>query len=119
MVNSKKIGIAGAAVVLVTLVTIFGASYMSDFENPRSSIQDESKTHELQHAPVLGSETATVTIIEVGDYQCHMCKLWFEKTRPFDPATNNTVVKIKAAQPFILILMHNGKQGWKNTTYNC
>ena len=82
MVDAKKIGIAGAAVVLVTLVTIFGASYMSDFENPRSSTQDESKTHELQHAPVLGSETATVTIIEVGDYQCHMCKLWFEKTRP-------------------------------------
>ena len=82
MVDAKKIGIAGAAVVLVTLVTIFGASYMSDFENPRSSTQDESKTHELQHAPVLGSETATVTIIEVGDYQCHMCKLWFEETRP-------------------------------------
>ena len=52
---------------------------MSDFENPRSSIQDESKTHELQHAPVLGSETATVTIIEVGDYQCHMCKLCLKK----------------------------------------
>ncbi|MEC7710881.1 MAG: DsbA family protein [Thermoproteota archaeon] len=82
MVDAKKIGIAGAAVVLVTLVTIFGSSYMSDFENPRTSTQDESKTLELQHAPVLGSETATVTIIEVGDYQCHMCKLWFEKTRP-------------------------------------
>ena len=82
MVDAKKIGIAGAAVVLVTLVTIFGASYMSDFENPRGSPTNESETLEMQHAPVLGSETATVTIIEVGDYQCHMCKLWFEKTRP-------------------------------------
>ena len=82
MVDSKKIGIAGAAVVLVTLVTIFGTSYMSDFENPRGSPTNESETLEMQHAPVLGSETATVTIIEVGDYQCHMCKLWFEKTRP-------------------------------------
>jgi len=88
MVNSKKIGIAGAAVVLVTLVTIFGTSYMADFENnPRNvaqnnSQEDELKTIELKHAPVLGSDTATVTIVEVGDYQCHMCKLWFENTRP-------------------------------------
>jgi len=88
MVDSKKIGIAGAAVVLVTLVTIFGTSYMADFENnPRNVDQNNSqenklKAIELQDAPVLGSNTATVTIIEVGDYQCHMCKLWFEETRP-------------------------------------
>ena len=88
MVDSKKIGIAGAAVVLVTLVTIFGTSYMADFENnPRNMAQNDSeqnelKAIELKHAPVLGSDTATVTIVEVGDYQCHMCKLWFEQTRP-------------------------------------
>ncbi len=88
MVDSKKIGIAGAAVVLVTLVTLFGTSYMADFENnPRAasqnnSQQNELKELELKHAPVLGSDTATVTIVEVGDYQCHMCKLWFEETRP-------------------------------------
>ena len=88
MVDSKKIGIAGAAVVLVTLVTIFGTSYMADFENnPRNVAQNNSqenelKAIELKHAPVLGSDTATVTIVEVGDYQCHMCKLWFYETRP-------------------------------------
>ena len=88
MVDSKKIGIAGAAVVLVTLVTIFGTSYMADFENnPRNVSQNDSqenklKAIELKHAPVLGSDTATVTIVEVGDYQCHMCKKWFEETRP-------------------------------------
>ena len=88
MVDSKKIGIAGAAVVLVTLVTIFGTSYMADFENnPRSMTQNNSQENELRaielkHAPVLGSDTATVTIVEVGDYQCHMCKKWFEETRP-------------------------------------
>jgi len=88
MVDSKKIGIAGAAVVLVTLVTIFGTSYMADFENnPRNvaqndSEQNELKEIELKHAPVLGFDTATVTIVEVGDYQCHMCKRWFEQTRP-------------------------------------
>jgi len=83
MVDSKKIGIAGAAVVLVTLVTIFGTSYMADFENnPRNVAKTETNSQELLHPPVLGSDTATVTIVEVGDYQCHMCKMWFEKTRP-------------------------------------
>ena len=83
MVDSKKIGVAGAAVALVTILTIFGTSYMSDFDTARTSTtEDGVKTLELKQAPVLGSEAATVTIIEVGDYQCHMCKLWFEETRP-------------------------------------
>ncbi len=83
MVDSKKIGIAGAAIVLVTLVTIFGVSYMADFENnPRNVAKTETNSQELQHPPVLGSDTATVTIAEVGDCQCHMCKMWFETTRP-------------------------------------
>ena len=83
MVDPKKIGLAGAAVVLVTLVTLFGTSYMADFENdPRTVAQNETKSQELEHPPVLGSDSATITIVEVGDYQCHMCKMWFEKTRP-------------------------------------
>ena len=81
MVDSKKIGIAGAAVVLVTLVTIFGTSYMADFENnPRNVSQNDSQ--ETFEYIALGSETATVTIIEIGDYQCEMCKRWFDTARP-------------------------------------
>ena len=83
MVDTKKIAVAGAAVVLFAILVTFATSYMSDFDTPRTSTtEDEFKTLELKQAPVLGSETATVTIIEVGDYQCHMCKLWFEETRP-------------------------------------
>ena len=83
MVDTKKIAVAGAAVVLVVILVTFATSYMSDFDTPRTSTNDdEFKTLELKQAPVLGSKSATVTIIEVGDYQCHMCKLWFEETRP-------------------------------------
>ena len=83
MVDAKKIGVAGAAIVLVTLVAVFATSYMSDFETPRTSnTGEESQAIQLKGAPVLGSKTATVTIVEVGDYQCHMCKLWFKETRP-------------------------------------
>ena len=83
MANTKKIAVAGAAVVLVAILVTFSTSYMSDFDNSRfSKTEDGIKTLELKQAPVLGSPTATVTIIEVGDYQCHMCKKWFEETRP-------------------------------------
>ena len=84
MVDTKKIAVAVAAVVLVVILVTFATSYMSDFDTPRTSTNDddEFKTLELKQAPVLGSKTATVTIIEVGDYQCHMCKIWFEETRP-------------------------------------
>ncbi len=83
MVDAKKIGLAGAAVVLVSLVTMYGTSYMADFENnPRNVAQNEIKPQEHHSTLFLGSDSATITIVEVGDYQCHMCKLWFEKTRP-------------------------------------
>ena len=83
MVDAKKIGVAGAAIVLVTLVAVFATSYMSDFETPRTSnTGEESQAIQLKGAPVLGSKTAPLTIVEVGDYQCHMCKLWFKETRP-------------------------------------
>ena len=83
MADTKKIAVAGAAVVLVAILVTFSTSYMSDFDTARTSTtEDGIKTLELKQAPVLGSQTATVTIIEVGDYQCHMCKLWFEETRP-------------------------------------
>ena len=81
MVDAKKIGVGIAAIVLVTRVAVFVTSYMSDFETARTpSTEDESQLP--KDAPVLGSTAATVTIVEVGDYQCHMCKLWFKETRP-------------------------------------
>ena len=83
MVDAKKIGVAGAAIVLVTLVAVFATSYMADFETARTpNAENETKPLHLKDAPVLGSKDATITIVEVGDYQCHMCKLWFEETRP-------------------------------------
>ena len=78
LANTKKIAVAGAAVALVAIVTIFASSYISDFDNMNTQRNTEQKFETI----ALGSETATVTIVEIGDYQCEMCKLWFEKTRP-------------------------------------
>jgi len=78
MVDTKKIAVAGASVALISIVTIFASSYMSDFDD----INTQRNVKQNFEVIALGSETATVTIVEVGDYQCEMCKLWFEKTRP-------------------------------------
>ena len=60
MVDAKKIGVAGAAIVLVTLVAVFATSYMSDFETARTpNAEDETKSIQLKGAPYLGSKTAT------------------------------------------------------------
>ncbi len=82
MVNAKLIGIGAAAVILVVLVTVYGVSYMADFENARPTSNDDVKSLSLTDVPIFGSHDAPVTIVEVGDYQCHMCKKWFEETRP-------------------------------------
>jgi len=78
MVDAKKIGLAGAAILLVTLVTIFASSYVSNFD----TINTQRNNTQNYETIALGSESASVTIIEIGDYQCEMCKLWLEKTRP-------------------------------------
>ena len=82
MANTKKIAVGIVAVILIAVVTISFSSYLSEFNNVQNSSQDELKAVTFKTPPVLGSQTASVTIIEVGDYQCEMCKLWFEKTRP-------------------------------------
>jgi len=38
-------------------------------------------------SPLLGSDSAPITIIEFGDYQCSQCKIWFFNTKP-DIETN-------------------------------
>ena len=76
------IAVAAAAIALVAGVTISFSSYLGEFENAQSSADDEFETISIKQTPVLGSQNAPVTIVEVGDYQCHMCKLWFEETRP-------------------------------------
>ena len=77
MANPKTIAVCVVAVILVAAVTISFSSYLSEFDTART-LPAEHKFETI----ALGSETATVTIVEVGDYQCEMCKLWFEKTRP-------------------------------------
>ena len=81
MANPKKIAVGVVAIILVAAVTISFSSYISEFNNVQNSSQDEFETISLKGVPILGSTTASVTLIEIGDYQCPACKLWFDNTR--------------------------------------
>ena len=81
MVNTKVIAVGITAVILIVAVTAYASSYMSEFDNVQRSSQDEGQIIALTDVPVLGSKNASVTIVEIGDYQCPACKLWFDNTR--------------------------------------
>jgi len=80
---SKKGIIVGA----ITAAVIIGivASYSSN-DAVESLNLDMGQTHgtvsTAMGSPILGSPTASITIIEFGDYQCHQCYNWFHNTKP-------------------------------------
>ena len=82
---NKKIAIAIAFVVLVTVVGIASSSYYStlvEMQQYKPSMSKQILDINLKNAsPVLGSENAPITIVEFGDYQCEACYHWFHNTR--------------------------------------
>ena len=50
-------------------------------------------------SPVLGSATASITIVEFGDYQCEACQYWFHNTR--DTLIDNYIETGKAKLVFM------------------
>jgi len=87
---SKRIIVSAAFVVIVIIVIVSFASYQSNLlemhdrdrymENIIAS-QQSSLINLENGSPILGSESAPVTIVEFGDYQCEACYHWFHNTR--------------------------------------
>ena len=76
LANTKKYVVAGVGIAVVIVIAISFTSYLGQFEQ----VQKQDSTT-LTSIPILGSESASVTIIEIGDYQCEMCKRWFDQSR--------------------------------------
>lgn len=80
---SKKGLVAGgvAAAVIIGII----ASYSAQL-NPETVNLDMSRTHgsisTAMGSPILGNPSATVTIVEFGDYQCPQCYNWFHNIKP-------------------------------------
>ena len=82
---NKKIAIAIAFVVLITVVGIASSSYYStlvEMQQYKPGMSKQILDINLKNgSPVLGSENAPITIVEFGDYQCEACYHWFHNTR--------------------------------------
>jgi len=87
--EAKPVIVAGTFVVIVIAVVIGFTSYQTGWESSNEMVMEQflksqqKAQLELRYgSPILGSESAPVTIVEFGDYQCEACYHWFHNTRP-------------------------------------
>ena len=87
---NKRLVVSVVFVVLVIVVAISFSSYQANLLEmhdktkylERIAAKTASPLVNLENgSPPLGSESAPVTIVEVGDYQCEACYHWFHNTR--------------------------------------
>ncbi|MFB5638249.1 MAG: DsbA family protein [Nitrosarchaeum sp.] len=75
--NKNKFIIVG---IIVTII-ISGAIIISTNTSENNHVKQLS-IDTTKGSPVLGLESAQVTIIEFGDYQCPFCQKWNQNTKP-------------------------------------
>ena len=105
---SKRIIVSAAFVIIVIIVIVSFASYQANLlemhdrdrymENIIAS-QQSSLVNLENGSPPLGSESARITIVEFGDYQCEACYAWFHNTR--DTLIDNYIETGKAKLVFM------------------
>ena len=85
---NKKLVVSVAFVVIVAVVIISFSTYYATLLETQKVAQDRflASQQEPQQefdngSPILGSESAPITIVEFGDYQCEACYAWFHTTR--------------------------------------
>ena len=103
---NKKLVVSVAFVVIVAVVIISFSTYYATLLETQKVAQDrflasqQKPQQEFQHgSPILGSESAPITIVEFGDYQCEACYAWFHNTR--DTLIDNYIETGKAKLIFV------------------
>ena len=81
----KKKGIIFGRIVAAVIIGIIGAAALMQTGSESLNL-DMGRSHgtvsTAMGSPILGSESAPITIIEFGDYQCNQCYNWFHNTKP-------------------------------------
>ena len=103
---NKKLVVSVAFVVIVAVVIISFSTYYATLLETQKLAQDrflasqQEPQQEFENgSPILGSESAPITIVEFGDYQCEACYAWFHTTR--DTLIDNYVETGKAKLIFV------------------
>ena len=104
--EAKPVIVAGTFVVIVIAVVIAFTQYQTGWESSNEMVMEQflksqqKAQLELRYgSPILGSESAPVTIVEFGDYQCEACYHWFHNTR--DTLIDNYIETGKAKLVFV------------------
>ena len=98
---SKNIIVGGTFVGIVIVVVVLFTSFQAGWDNnPGGMGMKIVSTINLENgSPALGSESAPITIVEFGDYQCEACYAWFHNTR--DTLIDNYIETGKAKLVFL------------------
>ena len=104
---NKKLVVSVAFVILIIVVAISFSSYQANLLEMHDKTKYLEKIAAKQSpllnlengSPALGSNSAPITIVEFGDYQCEACYHWFHNTR--DTLIDNYIETGKAKLVFI------------------
>ena len=103
---NKRLVVSVAFVVIVAVVIISFSTYYATLLETQKLAQDrflasqQEPQQEFENgSPILGSESAPITIVEFGDYQCEACYAWFHNTR--DTLIDNYIETGKAKLIFV------------------
>jgi len=104
---NKRLVVSVAFVILIIVVAISFSSYQANLLEMHDKTKYLEKIAAKQSpllnlengSPVLGSDSASITIVEFGDYQCEACYHWFHNTR--DTLIDNYIETGKAKLVFI------------------
>ena len=76
--NKTKFIIIGAIIAIAVGLSVISTNTSTQEDNPIKPLSIDT----TKGSPILGSESAQVTIIEFGDYQCPFCQKWNQNTKP-------------------------------------
>jgi len=104
---NKRLVVSVAFVILIIVVAISFSSYQANLLEMHDKTKYLEKIAAKQSpllnlengSPPLGSESASITIVEFGDYQCEACYHWFHNTR--DTLIDNYIETGKAKLVFV------------------
>jgi len=104
---NKRLVVSVVFVILVIVVAISFSSYQANLLEMHDKTKYLEKIAAKQSpllnlengSPPLGPESAPITIVEFGDYQCEACYAWFHNTR--DTLIDNYIETGKAKLVFV------------------
>ena len=98
----RKKGFIFGGISAVVLIAIIASASVSLTGNETPNL-DMGQTHgtvsTAMGSPILGSQSAPITIIEFGDYQCEQCYKWYHNTK--DSIVQNYIETGKANLIFV------------------